>query len=103
MIKAFAISVIVLASSPALAADVNFENEFGALLGAEEPCGMTFDKAAVQAYIEKHVDAHDIGFAPNVTMMAQGQKLQYDGLSESAQLVFCTQQRRVAKQFGFVK
>lgn len=77
--------------------------KLGALLAAEDACGMTFDKEAIQRYIEKNVADDDLQFASSLPMMTEGQKIQVEGMSESGKTAFCAQQRRVAKKIGFVQ
>ncbi len=46
--------------------------ELGSVLAAEEICGLTYDQAAIGAFIDKTVPADAMGFAANLQMMTDG-------------------------------
>ncbi|RCS21373.1 signal recognition particle [Phyllobacterium salinisoli] len=72
-------------------------SELGAIIASEEFCDLAFDQAAIEAFIEKHVDAADTGFAPTMNMMVESQKFQLNEMKGSAKTAHCAQIRRSAK------
>ncbi|MGY5809978.1 signal recognition particle [Rhizobium sp. LEGMi198b] len=77
--------------------------QLGALLAAEDACSMSYDKDAIQRYIEKKVAADDLNFASMLPLMVKGQQVQIEQMSDSSKSAFCIQQRRAAKKLGFVQ
>lgn len=77
--------------------------QLGSVLASEEPCGMTFDQAAIAAFIESKVKATDLDFPSTLNMMTQGQEVQIRDMSKSALTAHCTQVRRLAKSYKFIQ
>ncbi len=104
-IVTFAIAVTVASphASYAAADGMTVANQLGALLAAEDACNMVYDKTAISAYIEKNVSADDLSFANMLPLMARGTTAQFNEMSDSAKVAFCTQQRRAAKKLRFVQ
>ncbi len=75
----------------------------GDLLGSEEFCGLTFDQAAIEKFIEDNVSADDMQFAGSVQLYANMKREVVSKLSASQQTVQCVQVKRVAKEYGFIK
>lgn len=78
-------------------------HELGSVISAEAPCGLAYDQAAIAAFIEKRVRADDMGFSGQLRVQTSGQEFQMKSMSESAKTAHCTQARRVAKSYGFIK
>jgi hypothetical protein len=78
-------------------------NELGSVLAAEDFCGLSYDQAAIQAFIESKVKADDMGFAGDLQMQTQGQAYFQNQMSISQKTAHCAQIVRVAKSYGFVK
>lgn len=77
--------------------------ELGSVLASEEACGLTFDQAAVAAFIEEKVPADDMGFTSTLSMMTKGQQFQIEEMSASSKTAHCTQIARVAASYGFIQ
>jgi hypothetical protein len=95
-----------LASAPAIGAAIdsmNLANELGSVLASEKLCGLTYDQDAISAFIESKVSAKDMSFANTLMMMTRGNEVQLEDLSPAGKVAHCTQIRRVAKSYGFVK
>ncbi|WP_247653367.1 signal recognition particle [Pannonibacter phragmitetus] len=73
------------------------------VLGSEAACGLTYDQEAISAYIDKAIPADDMSFTSNLNMFVSATEFQLQGMSTSAKTAHCTQVRRVAKSFGFLK
>ncbi|UWU80723.1 signal recognition particle [Bradyrhizobium huanghuaihaiense] len=82
---------------------MNLANELGSILASEKVCGLTYDQAAIAAFVEQRVPANDMSFPSTLNMMVTGNAVQIEGLSPSAKTAHCTQVRRVAKSYGFAK
>lgn len=78
-------------------------HELGSVISAEAPCGLTYDQAAISAFIEKRVRADDMAFSGQLRVQTSGQEFQMKNMSASAKTAHCTQARRVAKSYGFIK
>jgi hypothetical protein len=98
-----ALSVIGFADHQALATDQNLAFNLGTILGSEEYCGLTYDQSAIEAFIEKHVSSDDMNFAGELNTMSSGVKIENQEKSASEKTAHCTQIRRVAKAFGFLR
>jgi hypothetical protein len=99
------LALLLSATAPALAQDfesMQLANDLGTVLASEEPCGFTFDQAAIEAFIEDKVSADDMGFASTLSVMTQGQRIQIDKMSASSKTAHCTQIKRVAGSYGFL-
>jgi hypothetical protein len=81
--------------------NVNLAKGLGSVLASEALCGLTYDQAAIEAFIEKNVPAGDTQF-PDLLVTetwAAGQDNQ--GMSESAVTAHCAQIVRIAEGYGF--
>jgi len=97
---------LVLVVAPASAQSLksmNLASELGTVLASEELCGLSYDQDAIAAFIEQNVPADDMGFASNLQMMTEGQAFNLRDMSTSARTAHCTQIRRVAISYGFIK
>lgn len=103
MRSAATIIAFAMILSPAKAADsmVTAMN-LGSVIASEQPCGLTFDQAAIERYIEKNVKADDIGFPSSLHLMTEGQGAQIGDMSPTSLRAHCTQIRRIAKSYKFI-
>lgn len=102
MKKLVAASIAVIAISvPARADSMNTAVALGSVLASEEPCGLTYDQSAIEAYISKNVKADDMQFPSTLQMMTEGQKYQMKDMSASQMTAHCAQIKRLAKSYGF--
>ncbi|APH71417.1 hypothetical protein [Aquibium oceanicum] len=76
--------------------------QLGYVLASEAPCGMVFDQAAIERYIEDNVDAADMGFARRLTTSSTAMTLYLEDYTASQKTAHCAQMRRVAKTYGFI-
>ena len=91
-------------SSPAVADNTDLERNLGSVLGSETACGLTYDQDAIRSFIVKNADANDMSFARNVASYTAGTKFEIEKMMSASSLTaHCTQIRRVAKQYGFIK
>jgi DhnA family fructose-bisphosphate aldolase class Ia len=98
--------VCALSGAPAQAQDMksmNLATELGSVLAAEEFCGLSYDQAAIAAWIEKRIKADDMGFPSTLNMMTMGAEAQQKRMNASRKTAHCAQIVRIAKSFGFVK
>lgn len=75
----------------------------GTVIASEKPCGLSYDQAAISAYIESKVPADDMDFPGTLQMMVQGQEYNLGQMSESAKTAHCTQVARAAKSYKFIQ
>jgi hypothetical protein len=75
----------------------------GDVLASEAFCGLTYDQAAISAFIDKHVKADDMGFTSTLQMMTEGKEIDLQKMSPSAKTAHCAQIARVARAYGFTK
>ena len=76
--------------------------QLGTVLAAEKPCQFTYDMAAIQAYIAKHVQESDMRFGSMLQMMVQGQTMQIEQMTPATLAALCAQTGRVARFNGFI-
>jgi hypothetical protein len=93
---------LLLATSTASAMDDTvLAANLGSVLGSEKLCDLTYDHAAIQAFIEKTVSARDMGFPSLLVLMTRGAESENESMSKSAVTAHCTQIARIAKSYGF--
>lgn len=93
-----------LLSSSAVAQSIEtmkLASDLGTLIAAEEFCGLSYDQAAIEAYIEKNVPADDLSFASQLNLMIQGSRFEHSSMSASAKTAHCAQIKRSAKSHSF--
>ena len=103
--KAVTLPIITaLISSPVAAQDsIQLALELGSVLGSEQACGLKYDQEAIRAFIDKRVNADDMGFAGQLDLFTRGAARGFDRMTASAKTAHCAQTSRVAKSFGFIK
>ncbi|RIA47316.1 signal recognition particle [Dichotomicrobium thermohalophilum] len=103
----FAIAfALPLSAATAAAQDLesmNLANQLGTVLASEEACGLSYDQDAIAAFIEENVAADDMGFASTLRGMTKWQRSGLKSMSASERTAHCTQIRRVAVSYGFIK
>lgn len=58
-----ALSLLLISAGSAIAADSDqVAMDLGVVIAAEEACGLAYDQAAIEAFVDKHVAADDMGF-----------------------------------------
>lgn len=100
---AFLLALIVTPAAAQNLESMNIARELGTLLASEEMCGLRYDQDAIATFIEEKVADDDMSFASNLQMMTEGQAFGIKDMSASARTAHCTQIRRVAKSYGFIK
>lgn len=95
--------VIVTPAGADELSSMNMAQNLGSVLAAEDFCGLSYDQTAIQAFISKHTSPNDMGFSSTLSMMTDGTKVELQSMSPSSKTAFCTQQGRVAKNYGFIK
>jgi len=66
-------------------------------------CGLAYDQDAIQSFIEKNVPASDMDFSAELSTMTGGTKYENENMTESEKTARCTQVKRVAKSYGFIR
>lgn len=87
---------------PAAADSTQKALELGAVLAAEQPCGLEFDPKGIDRWIEANIAADDMNFAPMLALMTKGAEREVAAMSASALRARCAQTARVARSFGFI-
>jgi hypothetical protein len=102
----FVASILLLTTASAVAAGdlkrMQLASSLGDLLASEKPCGLSYDQAAIDKFIDANVPAGDMEFTSTLTMMTEGQKAQIGEMSKSELHAHCRQIGRVAKHYHFV-
>ena len=98
-----AAALLLEATSPAHATDDNLAFQLGTIFGSESFCGLSFNQAAIQAFIEKNVREDDLQFAGELSTMTDGTKAENEKMSASERTARCVQVRRSACAYGFTK
>ena len=107
MARFFIISIF-LAFSANIAMSQSFENQqkavdLGALLASEDLCHLSYDRAAIEHWIDENVDPSDMSFPADLNAMTEGAKFEFGGMSASSKAAHCRAVTRTAKHFGFLK
>ncbi|NKC04266.1 hypothetical protein [Brucella haematophila] len=76
---------------------------FGTILAAEEPCGMSYEPAAIEKYVADNVPAEDVGFPATLTRWTRMQKSRVGDMTPSEKVAYCATARQTAAKLGFVK
>lgn len=101
--------VLVVVAAVALASDVaraesalGIALNLGTVIGSEGPCELSYDLAAIEAYIAANVPEADMGFmsAMNNSARSAGRELAEFGASQKT--AHCAQVGRIARAFGFI-
>lgn len=75
----------------------------GTLIGSEEYCGLTFDQAAIEAWVEKNIPADAMDFPQHMSMGHDAEIYQQSSRSPSAKTAHCAGVTRTARHYGFLK
>lgn len=81
---------------------VQLASALGTVIGSEAACGLSYDQAAIEAFIEKKVPADDMAFPSALDLMVGGTTAKIEDMSQSAKTAHCAQVRRIARSYGFV-
>ena len=95
----------LLIATPAFAQDIEsmtLADKLGSVIASEEFCGLTYDQAAIAAFIESNVAADDMGFPSMLSTMVQGHIYQQAAMTPSSKTAHCAQVARVAKTNHFI-
>ena len=95
-------AALALATPAAAQNSMDVAMQLGSVLASEGPCNLTYDQAAIEAFIDKKVKATDLDFAGTLAMMTMGQEVQIKDMSKSALTAHCAQIRRSAKAYKFI-
>lgn len=103
-----ALILLALAALPAVSNAQGLESmtsarELGSVLGSEASCKLSYDQAAISAWIDDNVRADDMGFPSMLDMMTMGSRMQVGDMSESSRTAHCRQIERTARHYGFIK
>ncbi|WP_298981590.1 signal recognition particle [uncultured Roseibium sp.] len=75
----------------------------GSILAAEDFCGLTFNQAAIEAFIGENVPAGDMHFSAQLWLLTNGSKESLKVMSESQLTAHCSQTRRVAAEYDLTE
>lgn len=107
MRQALLAAVITLAANNAFAVDENesatLALNLASVLAYEEPCQLSYDQPAIEAYIDAKVPDDDMGFSSSLRLFMGTVKADIEEMSASEKTAQCAQAKRVAKKYGFIK
>lgn len=103
----FMLPVLLIGVSGVASADqmdsMRVASDLATVLAAEASCGLEYDQTAIEHFIEKKVSADDMGFPSSLSMLMRASGNNVEEMSASQKTAHCTQIKRVAKSYGFVK
>ena len=82
---------------------IDIAADLGSVIESEQACGLTYDRDAIERFITEHVKASDMSFPSTLDLMTVGTKVAIKSMSQSSLTAHCTQIRRIAKEYGFIK
>lgn len=103
--KAIGVSILITVLWSAVASagsTTETAEQLGNLLGSETACGLTFDKDAVRAYIEKNVPASDLDFTRNLNTDVRLAEYRAKKMGSTQQAAHCFQVKRNAEALGLL-
>lgn len=103
--KSLAIASVIAGFSSAAHAETawSFVNNLSLVIVSEKACGLKYDQSAIAAFIEKNVPKDDMTFASNLKLASGSNSRDVGTMGESEKTAHCTQIKRVAKTYGFIK
>lgn len=93
--------LLPLGATPALPASFELTQGLADVIAAESFCGLTYDQAAIAAFIDAEVAADDIEFTSSLKGLLYLAEASQKDMSPSATTAHCTQVKRLAKTYGF--
>lgn len=100
---AIALSIFCLpAAASAQMEAMKLASDLGSLIGSETFCGLSYNQAAIAAYIDAKAPKGDLGFAQNMSIMATGAEFMTQSMSPSAKTAHCAAITNSARHFGFI-
>lgn len=99
-------ALLLAATAPAIPQNmesVRIAQELGAVIGSEDACGLNYNQAAIEQFVDDRVRDDDMGFTRNLNVFTQGAHFDIAEMSESSLTAHCRQIRRVARSFGFIE
>lgn len=101
-------ALALIAAAPPSIAETTTEtrrlaSDLGSLLASEQFCGLTYDQAAISAFITANAPPDDMGFAG---LMQQSIALHGYSLADitgSAKAAHCTAITQTARHYGFIQ
>jgi len=101
LILALAIMALALPASGQLRSTEVALN-LGNVLGSEKGCDLKFNQKAIEDYIDKNVQANDMGFTSMLNMMTKVMASDLRRMGDSQKTAHCAQIRRVARANKFI-
>lgn len=77
--------------------------ELGSVLSSEQACGLAYNQAAIQAWVDENIEPTDMGFAGTLDVMRQSTERDIEEISASMLTANCRAVERVARQYGFIE
>lgn len=77
--------------------------ELGQIIGSESACGLTYDQAAIKAFVVEKVDPSDMSFTSTLNMLTDAAARAFKDMTPSAKMAHCTAIEQSARHYGFVK
>lgn len=78
-------------------------NGLSTVMASEELCGLSYDQAAIEAYVDAEVPADDMSFISELALMVMGAGALHESLTESQRTAHCAAVRRSARHYGFLE
>lgn len=99
---------LILAVCPSLATAQSLESmqrasDLASVLGSEQSCDLTLDKAGIEAWIAANVPKDDLSFAGQLQFSMTGVERRFAEMSTSGQIAYCAAIRQSASAMGLIK
>lgn len=75
----------------------------GTIIASEEFCGLSYDQAAIRAWIEKNIPAGEMSFPSYLQSAVTSAAFQLQEMTESAKTAHCSAVAQTARFYAFTK
>ncbi|MFB2530686.1 hypothetical protein ACEYYA_00795 [Paracoccus sp. p3-h83] len=105
-----ALILLTLIAAPAWADDpmaglkaMQAASGIGTLMASEKYCGLTYDQAAITAYVTAQTPAGDLNFAQQIDVGRMGEEFAQKDRPDSGKTAHCAAIAKAAADHGFIK
>lgn len=77
--------------------------ELASVIASEEFCSLTYDQAAIQAWVADNVPAEDMNFANQLNVGIMGAEFRQKDMTRSAKTAHCAAIEQTAKYYKFTQ
>ncbi len=96
-------SAIVFPAQAQETSALQLAQQLASVLAAEEPCELSYDPEAIEAFIAEQPAASDLSFPSYLTTMMQGGPVDLEDQTDSQKVAYCSSARTTARAIGFLE